>query len=490
MWHSGSRRTIASILAVSLVSVLMPNRAHALDGATPLEITPYNIPGTDWRLLELYTGGNDISAIADSGYTQKTLFDGIGAYAHDASTTRVVFNHEISGNASISYLDLNTPNLKNWIAANTATPASPVAQRIGTAYTSIVGSAALSRFCSSTLFEPNRFGPGNGFASRAYLTGEEVGGGSIYATDLDPASPTFRRMFECSPILPTGSWENIAQFDTGRTDKVGLVLLEDAGSSSAGTAPMRIWIGNKRDVNGNGSMDFLEANGLAEGQTYYWIPSGTGTAAPSRYTATGNSITGTWSTSNTGAMMFTKLEDGAVSPHSGSLVGFNCQDQGTFTMQLNIAFAGANLDTATSSATIALLLEEALDGGAATGFNNQDNLDWSTPNLLFTQEDGDNQEIWQLNPASGNANRDALAIARVTGGAGEASGIVDVSALLGYMPGSILLTDTLSGTLADNQLVLMVSPTAQLVPEPASVLLTLATSAALVRRRRCGVCAA
>lgn len=473
-WH------VSAALAIALV---VSRPAMGLDGATPLEITPTNIPGTDWRILELYTGGNTLTGIADAGYTQKTGFDGLGAFAVDPSTIRVFFNHEVTGASAVSYIDLSKPNLNAWLSAGTTTPASPVTLKIGTAHTSITGKSTLSRFCSSTMFEPNRFGAGLGMASRAYLTGEEVAGGSLYAIDSDPTSATFRTMFQCT-ALPTGSWENVAEFNTGRSDKVGLVLLEDAGSSASGTAPLRVWIGNKRDVDGSGSMSFLEKNGLAEGTVYYWIPSGSGTAAPSRFTATDALINGNWSTSNTGAMLFSKLEDGAVSPHNGSLLAFNSQDQGTFTLQLNMSFSGGVLDTGTSTAAVRLLLEEALDGGTAAGFNNQDNLAWSTSSLLFTQEDGDTQQIWQIDPSASALDRAALAIAQVTGGAGESSGIIDVSELLGYKPGSVLLTNSLSGTLADNQLVLMFSPTAELVPEPSSALAVLALSLLGRRRRR------
>jgi hypothetical protein len=285
--------------------------------------------------------------------------------------------------------------------------------------------------------------------------------------------------------LPLGKWENVAEFDTGRSDKIGLVLLEDGGSNvTTGTSPMRIWIGNKRDVDNNGTLSFLEKNGLAEGTVYYWDPDGAATVAPTSFTSTGTTISGKWTTSPTNAMKFSKLEDGTVSPHDGSLIAFNCQDQGTFTMQLNTVFTGGSLDTTLSGATIKLLLEEALDGGAATGFNNQDNMTWSWSNLLFTQEDGDDRQIWQLDPTSTSSTRNALAIAQVLAGtAGESSGIVDISSLVGYMPGSVLLTNALSNsTLNQNQMVVMFSPTAT-VPEPSVGMLALAAAGAGLLRR-------
>jgi glycerophosphoryl diester phosphodiesterase len=482
----GRRSSVA--LATALIGVCASS-ASALDGATPLQFTAASIAGTDWRIIELYTGGNTITGIADDGYTQKARFDGIGAYAQDANTVRVVFNHELTSavhpnGSSVSYLDLNRTNLKNWLVANTATPAAQVVNKIGTAFTSINGSATLGNFCSSALFEPNRFGAGRGFASRLYMTGEEItGSGDEYALDLDQASPTFRQMFEVSAsngVLPNGAFENVAQFDTGRTDKIGLLMFEDAGSDTTnGTAPMRMWIGNKDSSPG---ATFLQKNGLASGQLYYWIPSGTGTSAPQRFTSTGTTIAGGWSTSATGAMLFSKLEDGDISPTSGMLAAFNCQDQGTFTAQLTVNFnLDGTLNTTTSGASIKLVLEEANDGGAVLSFNNQDNMTWSTANLLFTQEDGDTKQIWQLDPANPNA---AFPIATVTGAAGESSGILDVSALFGYVPGSILLTDAHSNTLGDNQMVLMFSPNAQLVPEPSASLALLGLGGLLLKRGR------
>lgn len=463
-------------VGVGALSVLFPCAAWALDGSTPLEITPTNIPGTDWRILELYTNGNNISAIADPGYTQRTNFDGIGAYAHDANTVRVFMNHEANP-ASVSYLDLNRTNLRNWLASASPTAPAQVVSHIGQAYTSIVGDTTLTSFCSSSMLEPNHFGASRGLASRIYMTGEEVSGGRLYAIDAEPSSGTYRTMYETG--LPSGSWENAIEFDTGRTDRVGMMLFEDAGSDTTnGTAPLRIWIGNK-----NPGGDFLDRNGLRTGTTYNWIPSSGGTSAPAAFTSTGTTLSGTWSTSSTGAMKFSKLEDGHLSPASGTTTAFNCQDQGTFTVNLSLAFDAGGTLTAGSGATIKMLLEEANDGGAAAGYNNLDNMVWSTASLMFTQEDGSNQQIWQLDPTSAAADRAALAIAQVTGGAGESSGIVDVSELVGYVPGSVLLTVSQDGAAnaANNQLVLMFSPNAALVPEPAS--LALLTPLLCVRRR-------
>jgi glycerophosphoryl diester phosphodiesterase len=181
-------------------------------------------------------------------------------------------------------------------------------------------------------------------------------------------------------------------------------------------------------------------------------------------------------------MLFSKLEDGDTSPTSGTLAAFNCQDQGTFTTQLNLAFnPDGTLNTTSSGATIKLVLEEANDGGAVASFNNQDNMTWSTDHLLFTQEDADTKQIWQLDPSNPSA---AFPIATVTGAAGESSGILDVSALFGYVPGSILLTNAHSNTLGDNQMVLMFSPNAALVPEPSAALALLGLGGLTLKRRR------
>lgn len=474
---------------IGVMGLFFCSTAWALDGATSLEITPAN----SWRALEIYTGGNTLSnALATSdyrtNYAGKGKWDGTDAYALDSNTVRVLFNHEVNP-AAISNIDLNRTAIRNWIAAGTALAPSSAVTHVGLAYDSIVGSTSITNFCASSLFEANRFGANKGAASRFYITGEETSGGSLYAIDLDStATNSYRKMYELTN-LPTGRWEQAIQFDTGRTDKIGLLLFEDGGYVNATTpgTPLRMWIGNKRDVDNNGTLSFLEKNGLSEGTTYYWSPGGV-TAAGSRFESGDNPVTGAWSTAvDSNTMLFSKLEDAHLSPTSGTTAAFNSEDRGTFSLSLSLTFnANGTLNAAAITSTVKLLLEERRDGGPLSGFNNQDNLTWSTATKLFTQEDGDTtKNIWQIDPTSLAANLDAVSIATVTGGAGESSGIVDVSALFGYVAGSLLLTNSHSTTLADNQMVLLISPNAQLVPEPTSSLAILGIGFGLLARRRC-----
>ncbi len=77
--------------------------------------------------------------------------------------------------------------------------------------------------------------------------------------------------------------------------------------------------------------------------------------------------------------------------------------------------------------------------------NSPDNVDWTdatalgvTPypdGLIFVNEDNDSGEIWQMDPDGS----DQIRIASTTVG-DESTGIFDVSEMVGYLPGSIMIT--------------------------------------------------
>jgi len=398
-------------------------------------------------------------------------FDGMGASISDPLTLRVQVNHEIS-DAPISEVNLILANFKtaigNMISGGTTGGVSFV-DSARQAYdrwsddggatwtgTSDVSTTNFSRFCSGQSYLPNTFGQGRGFVDKVYITGEEVfnTSGRLFALDLDN-----RDFYQLSgvagaasggiPGMPSDSWENAALVDTGETDHVALLLSPDGGTSQ-----MKIYIGEKgKDANGNVSNDFLARNSLAYGSYYYLndtLPTGLST-----------STDGTFDTTTAGALTASKFEDVDTSPGDPTQVLLGNQNFGTFTFDFDLDFNGGSFSAAGSGFSIAQIHDDV------TPVNDADNVEWTAPTamdgtvfsdgLIFINEDNSNGEIWMDEPDGSNP----ILIADTAGvsGATETTGIFDISDLVGYNPGSILLTNN-QGT--NSSMTVLINPDATL----------------------------
>ena len=85
---------------------------------------------------------------------------------------------------------------------------------------------------------------------------------------LDPATGNLWAL----PDLGRGAWENATALDTGREDRVALLLADDFGTSDSSFAnqpapPLYLYIGKK-----NPAGDFLERNGLRGGVFSSGVP--------------------------------------------------------------------------------------------------------------------------------------------------------------------------------------------------------------------------
>jgi hypothetical protein len=432
---------LAEILWSTFVFVLAIEPAWAINGGTP-----YVIPRNGWKAFEVITAGN-----TSVGYTMPDEFDGLGAWLPDASTLRVEINHELVPGAVVSEVNLNLANfqsaIRNMIGSGSIGGVTFVdsAQQ---AWTSTVGvsDTSYSRFCSSQSYVPNAFGANRGFADNIYIMGEEVAGGRLFAVDLGS-----RTLYQLSGVtgpagggnngIPTDPWENAALLDTGETDHVALLLSPDGGSQS-----MKLYIGDKgKAADGSPSTSFLAKNGLVYGHNYYLNMNGVSVIPP----ATGSPATsGTFGTSASNPVSIFKLEDVDTNPNNGTQVVQGVQETGLFTYDFNLVFSGGTFSTAASTFSLKKIQEQHndLDGQ----FGDADNVDWTMattlggvnyPNgLIFVNEDSDtfNGETWMTTPTAGAAT--AL-IADTYGTAGtETSGILDISKLVGYKAGSVLLT--------------------------------------------------
>ncbi|MEM7625016.1 MAG: hypothetical protein AAF333_05255 [Planctomycetota bacterium] len=444
----------------ALSAVIGSGSACALDGDKPLGLATNN----GWSAFELLTQGDDLTGLADAVYgttMTRAKFDGLGARVA-GDTFRVILNHETTP-ASISAVDLDLAALKQAVAATLAGdagafPATTVTA-VGFAYDTVFDGAYhaqtrpnpaaqdaaavdayandnFARFCSGTIYDPLSFGGGRGFADEIYITGEEIDDGRLYA--LDTKTDTF---WEVSDV-GLGSWENAALVDTGLDTHVGLVLSDDSSS-----APIRLYVGEKNvDANNDGEIDFLERNGLRGGTVYYFDPD----PGFSTTDLPDGQVTGRWSPSTAGALFEGKLEDIHTSPFDGTELVFADQNDGVYRMSLDLVFNGDAFDPSASAVVI-----DQIDDDDVGPLSAPDNVVWAGNNMIYVQEDGSGDQIFEMNP-------DGSGLLEIADAASEPSGVIDVSELLGYAPGGVLLTSLQNSSTSPSQLGVLIAPDAEL----------------------------
>lgn len=463
---SSFRSFVSAALLGTALSVGGAGAAHALDGGTP-RVTPLN----GWKVFEVITAGDDPSGDGFA-YAMPGSFDGAGAGLVAPATLRVFVNHE-SSDASISQVDLDLANLKAAIdnvirTGSTGGVRFVLAARQaysrwsangGSSFTatSDASTTTFQKFCSGQAHAAETFGPGRGFVDAIYVTGEEIGGGRLFALD-----GVGRDLYQLSGAvgsapggvggLPGDSWENAALLDTGETGHVALLLSPDGG-----TTQMKLYVGVKgRDSAGNVSTTFLARNGLAYGSWYY--------LNGSLPTTLGGTNAGTFDTTSAGALASTKLEDVDTSPVDPTRVVLGDQDSGVFTFDFDLVF-GAGFDAVASDFTVTKI---ANTSGGSGSLDSPDNVDWtgattkgatsSPEGLLFVNEDNTTGEIWRMNVDGSGP----LRLGSTTVGA-ESTGIFDLSGLVGYQPGSVLVTNN-QGT--PSSMTVLIDPEAALAGSP------------------------
>ncbi len=460
------------LVAVAVLLTFGADRTLAMNGGT-LRVTPRN----SWRAFEVITV-NDNPAGDGFTYAMPGTFDGLGAWLPDAVTLRIEVNHEIN-DASVSEVNLGLANfqtaIRNVISGGTTGGVSFVnsAQQAygrwsndgGANWTATtdVTTTAFSRFCSGQSYRPDAFGTGRGFVDNIYITGEEVFAttGRLFAVDL--ANRDFYRLSGVAGTAPGGiggmpadSWENAALLDTGETDHVALLLSPDGG-----TQRMQLYIGEKgKDSTGGASSSFLARNGLAYGSYYYLNDTLPAIGIPS--------TDGFFDTTTIGSLVSAKLEDVDTNPNDPTQVVIGVQETGLFTFDFNLDFGGGSFNAAGSSFSLTKIQNHVndLDGS----FGDADNVDWTAATtlggvtysngLIFVNEDSGtaNGETWMMTPTGSGLTLigDTVGIVEAT----ETSGILDISNLVGYKPGSILLTSN-QGTAAS--LSVLIHPNAALL---------------------------
>jgi len=384
-------------------------------------------------------------------YTPPGILDGIGAYELDANTIRVFTNHEllhfrgnsyevsdgaggtftIDSGARVSYFDIDKASRK---VIDTGLAIKTIYDANGNAATDLSFLpdfvSGFSRFCSSTLIEPEQFGEGRGLADRIYFTGEEDGtgfnsvGGNEWA--LDVATGDFWQL----PALGRGAWENVTEIDTGTTTHVAFILADDSSpfdfddDEQDEATPLYLYVGEK-DPEG----DFPARNGLRGGSLYVW-KTDSGATLPSQFRGAGATETGMWvEVDNTpnlaqasedgstgfdefgyptqgnlwiqaetlGAFGFSRPEDLATNPANGAefvLASTGVDDYDILPDSGNGADTFGTIYTAVVdfdedanpvSGTFSVLYDGDTD--PARSLRSPDNLDWADDGLIYIQED-------------------------------------------------------------------------------------------------------
>ena len=464
----GWRRLTAALLLSVVAGALLPASAHALDGGT-LRVNPRN----GWAAFEVISVGDDPSGDGFN-WSMPGAFDGIGASLPDAATLRLQVNHETSDatisevNLSLSSFQVAISNMISGGSTGGVTFVSSARQAYdrwsgngGATWINTSGpsNTSFAWFCSGQFHSANAFGAGRGFVDDVYITGEEGFNTSGRLMALDLANRDFYQLSGVSGSasggiggMPLDSWENAALVDTGETSHVALLLSPDGGSQN-----MKIYIGEKgKDASGLASTDFLARNGLAYGSYYYLND-----ALP----GSGTSTDGSFDTTSAGALHSTKLEDVDTNPNNPTQVVLGDQDSGLFTFDFALDFSGGSFNAGGSSFSITKIRNHVNDIDGT--FGDADNVDWTNATtlngetyangLIFVNEDSAtlNGETWMVEPDGSNPILigDTVDIS----GSTETSGILDISRLVGYWPGSVLLTNN-QGT--NSSLSVLINPNA------------------------------
>jgi serralysin len=452
-------------------------------------------------------------------YTPTGILDGTGAFELNETTVRVLVNSEIGSSTGyaytlengtsltgsrIHYFDINKSTLK---IVDSGLAYNKIYNRAG----EVVDEASdlefegIQRFCSANLMEAHQFGAGMGFADTIYFAGEETGGGTEFALDVQTNE------LWALPWLGRAAWESVTELDTGSTDQVALLVGDDRQS-----APLILYVGNK---NANGDGSFLDRNGLADGKLYVWVADDAADANdaieadPRDFSGSGSTTSGQFVeidyyrpdlagtdgydtqgfadqakqdalAAGVGAFLFSRPEDVATNPFDGTEAVlastgrtgiFDDADTWGTTYKVDVDFGEGGI-----TADLNILYDGNDEGNRDFGLRSPDNLDWADNGKIYLQEDraissdlfgatsGEEASIWSIDPFAADPAATATRVAQIDRsgvpsdqtdpnptdiGNWESSGILDVSTLFGNAPGTQLIYDTQAHSLRDGNII-------------------------------------
>ena len=448
--------------------------------------------------------GRALFSVADTvnGYVPPGILDGIGAFALNDSTVRLLVNHELGffeghiypldtglelRGARVSYFDVHRTRR---ILVDAGIAYDTIMDRAGNAVvddvqinegTSSLPGAGIDRLCSSVFVSAGTFG----LVDDIYFAGEETSSGQMFALDV------FNRTLHAVPQMGRAAFENIAPLDPGTPDDVAFLIGDDRQA-----APLYLYLGRKNELN-DGS--FLDRNGLSRGDLFVWVADN-GDRDPQAFNGTGNTRAGTFKkipnfnldnagitgwdslgyalqgsidsfTQTAGAFQFSRPEDVAVNPLDGTQAVFASTGRGSrFPADDWGSTYLVDVDFSDTTATLTILYDgddagNGLFTGSDFGIRNPDNLDWASNGKIYIQEDrstsintfggvsGVEASVWELDPVTGTAVRilemDRSAIPNGLGdtsptsvGAWESSGVLDVTTLFDSNVDEVVLAAT------------------------------------------------
>lgn len=428
-----------------LCAAILLGVAGAVASAQTTE-SPMLRPLNGFGVKALLTVGEFVANI-DGGdpYQVTGIPDGIGAFAIDDDTVRLLVNHEFSQGAGAPYALANGavfPSGARVSIFDLDTDSMEVVAG-GLGYTSVVMDGGveidpsnvdryvadyeiMDRFCSSSLA-----GPELGFYDNVYFTGEETDGGRGWAIDVAE-----RRLYEV-PALGNGAWENIVAVPSTDDNGLGGLAVIVLSDDSAGR-PLYLYVGKK----GDGSESFLQRNGLTGGQLYAWVAD-SGANTNTEFFGTGSTVGGSFvplSSNNpsaditgdgllnladdiqnmdnlvaeaglAGAFFFSRPEDVAVNPvdtdndattseiifaSTGRVTNLGDLDGDGVDDEINDPWGTTYVitldhDSIAGGGPIRADVEIVYDGNDADkrdfGIRSPDNLDWAGNGLAYIQED-------------------------------------------------------------------------------------------------------
>jgi hypothetical protein len=269
-------------------------------------------------------------------YALPGIPDGIGAFALNDTTVRVLVVSELGNTVGYKYKlknGLELPGARaNYVDIDKRTLQVTDA---GLAYDTIINregkevkvatdleNGGINRFCSAALFEANQFGAGKGLADRIFFSGEETTGGTQFALDVKTNT------LYAVPWFGRAGWENVTEIDTGTTDKVAFIIGDD------GNAPLTMYVGEK---NAKKDGSFLDRNGLAQGKLFAWVADDP-TDATDKIETSSADFKGT-NNSTKGKFVEIKYYDptSTVKSTSQTVAGYDAQGFATYAQQTKLA---------------------------------------------------------------------------------------------------------------------------------------------------------